>query len=358
MKPSCALVGCGRIAPNHIQAALNNGLAVSALCDTDLPKAKALAAQFGLEDAGIYSDAAAMLSEIRPGLTAIAASSGAHGSLAALALSQGSHVIVEKPLALSLEEAKEICRLSRETGLLAMPCHQNRFNPAVSQLKAALDGGLLGKPLYITAHVRWNRGEKYYRQAPWRGTWAEDGGVLMNQSIHSADLLLWLMGSPLERVWGRVKNMAHPEIQAEDVGLVILEFENGCLGLLEGTSCAYSSNLEETLCFFGTKGTVKLGGTSLNRIDCWRLEGDSRDLAAMKAAYDQEPPSVYGFGHTPLYANVLAAAEGRQAPLIAPEEGAAAVEAVLAAYLSSRTGKQVRLPLGDVACRDFEGMFS
>ena len=187
-----ALIGCGRISTNHILAAKNNHLEIAAVCDI-LPEAmENVLAKHGLEqDSSIarYTDYIKMLDEVKPTLVSIATESGIHGQIALACIDRGIHVIIEKPMAMSMAEADEIIRRSQEKHVKVAACHQNRFNVAVQKTRAALEAGRFGRLSHGSVHVRWNRNRGYYTQAPWRGTWAQDGGCLMNQCIHGVDLL-------------------------------------------------------------------------------------------------------------------------------------------------------------------------
>lgn len=251
-----ALIGCGRISFNHVAAAIKNGLDIVALCDIVPQKAEELAAEFGLSGkVKIVSDYRELFND-KPDLVAIATQSGNRGQIALDCIEQGIHLIIEKPITLSLHEADEIIKRSKEKGVKVCACHQNRFNKSVQKLREAVEQGRFGKLLHGTAHIRWNRSKEYYEQAPWRGTWELDGGALMNQGIHNIDLLRWIMGSDIVEVYGVTDNKEHSYIEAEDIGLAIVKFANGSLGLIEGTTYVYPKNLEETLYIFGQKARL------------------------------------------------------------------------------------------------------
>ena len=260
-----ALIGCGRIATNHMKAALNNQLEIVAVCDILPSKMEELLSKHDLEkDANIkrYTDYKEMIQEVNPELVSIATESGIHAEIALHCIDHGVNVIIEKPMAMSMEDADEIIRRSKEKGVKVSACHQNRFNIAIQELRKAVESGRFGKLSHGTIHVRWNRGPQYYEQASWRGTWEQDGGALMNQCIHGIDLLRWMMGDEIEEIYGVTRQRFHHYLEAEDVGLAVVKFKNGAIGTIEGTTNVYPKNLEETLYIFGEKGTVKIGGTS------------------------------------------------------------------------------------------------
>lgn len=361
-KLSYALIGCGRIAPNHIAAALaeEDSLDITAVCDLipdHMNSVLRLVPEHLRSEVRHFDDYKQMLEEVKPDLIAVCTESGSHATIALDCIAAGCHVIIEKPIALSIADADDIINAGREKNVVVCACHQNRFNKSVLKIREALDEGRFGRLLHGAAHIRWNRGENYYKQAPWRGTWAQDGGALMNQCIHNIDLLRWMMGDEVSEVFAYTDNLIHPYIEAEDLGLAVVRFKNGAYGLIEGTTNVYPKNLEETLYVFGDSGTVKAGGKSVNIIEEWAFKDGKDDPEYVKQTYHENPPSVYGFGHTPLYADVIAAIqEGRQ-PYVTAEDGKRALELVLAIYKSAREGKPIRLPLALGSSIDNIGRF-
>ena len=254
-----ALIGCGRISTNHVKAVINNKLEFAAVCDIVPEHMEAVLEKNGLQnDSSIkrYTDYKRMIEEIRPELVGIATESGLHAEIALYCIDHGIHVIIEKPMAMNMSDANEIVRRSEEKGVKVSACHQNRFNVAVQEMRKALEQGRFGKISHGSIHVRWNRGKAYYEQAPWRGTWAQDGGALMNQCIHGIDLLRWMMGNEVEEVYGATRQQLHPYLEAEDIGMAVVKFKNGAIGTIEGTTNVYPQNLEETLYLFGENGTI------------------------------------------------------------------------------------------------------
>jgi len=350
-----ALIGCGRIAINHIKAVRNNNLELVALCDLNLEKIDTLLAATEYKtEAKRYTDYKVMI-EKHPELelVAIATDSGVHAEIAIYAMNHGINVIVEKPMAMSMNDAEEMIRISRDKDVKLCVCHQNRFNIAVQEMRNALDEGRFGKLSHGSINVRWNRNKAYYEQAPWRGKWASDGGALMNQCIHGIDLLRWMMGNEVEEVYGATRQQFHDYLECEDVGMAVLKFKNGALGTVEATVNVFPKNLEETLYLFGENGTVKLGGTSCNNIDVWEFA----DNKESKAGLQEATSNVYGNGHTSLYADMLEAIKDGREPYVNGEAGKNALEIVLAIYKSQLTGEPVRLPLENFASVDLSGMF-
>ena len=355
-----ALIGCGRIAVNHIKAVLNNQLELVAVCDILPEKMEALLAKYDLQnDASIarYTDYKKLLSE-HPELQliSIATESGLHAEIALACIDAGVNVIIEKPMAMNMADADEIIRRSEAKHVKVAACHQNRFNVAVQELRHALEAGRFGRLSHGSIHVRWNRDHSYYDQASWRGTWAQDGGCLMNQCIHGIDLLRWMLGDEVDEVYGATRQQFHDYLEAEDVGLAVVKFKNGAIGTIEGTTNVYPKNLEETLYVFGEKGTVKLGGTSTNNIDVWNF-ADESDADAKNKGLQEATSNVYGNGHTSLFADMVNAIEHDRKPYVDAVAGRNALEMVLAIYKSQKTGLPVKLPLTDFASTDMTGEF-
>lgn len=355
-----AIIGCGRISHSHMQAAAENHLELVAVCDVepsqmdDMLKHSAWA-----DDACVarYTDYRKMLDE-HPEIkiAAVTTSSGAHAEIAKACMERGIHVLVEKPIALSMREADELAETARRTGVKASVCFQNRFNTPVQETRKALEEGRFGKMSHGHIAVRWYRDRAYYESGAWRGTWAQDGGCLMNQCIHGIDLLRWMMGRVVS-VYGVTRQRLHPYIEAEDVGLAVVQFENGSVGTIEGTANVYQDNLEETLSLFGEKGTVRVGGIATDRMDVWKFA----DEGASSKAGDPHPVSqvngVYGRGHISLYADMLEAIRTGREPYIPIKEGRDTLELVLAIYKSMKEGRAVTLPIGDFSTMDMKGTF-
>ncbi len=353
-----ALIGCGRISPNHIAAALENGLDIVAICDILPENMQDKIKEFNLPDTvHTYTDFHELLELEKPELVAIATESGNHSHIAIECIENGCHLIIEKPITLSLKDADAIISSANRKGVKVCACHQNRFNKSVQKIREAVEAGRFGRLLHGAAHIRWNRGEDYYKQAPWRGTWEQDGGALMNQCIHNIDLLRWMMGSEITEVIGLTDRLLHDYIEAEDLGLALVRFANGSYGLIEGTTNIFPANLEETLYLFGEKGTVKAGGKSVNVIEEWRFADGLDDPEEVKALYHENPPNVYGFGHKPLYTDVIQAVEMGREPYVTAEDGRRALELVLAIYKSAASGQSIKLPMVQCASTDFVGRF-
>lgn len=353
-----ALIGCGRISPNHIVAAQKNELEIVALCDVSKDNIIDKKKKFDLScEIKVYTDYIEMLQNEKPELVAIATESGKHAQIALDCMEYGCNLIIEKPIALSLEDADRIINKAKKLNLKVCACHQNRFNKSIQKIRDAVEKNRFGKMFYGTAHIRWCRDHDYYDRASWRGTWEQDGGALMNQCIHNIDLLRWMMGDEIDEVVGMTERLHHDYIEAEDLGIALVKFKNGSYGIIEGTTNVYPKNLEETLYLFGEKGTVKAGGQSVNVIEEWRFSDMLDNPDEVKQRFHENPPNVYGYGHTPLYADVIDAINNDRKPYVDAEAGKRALELVLAIYMSSYEHRIVKLPLDTCSTVDFKGKF-
>ncbi len=359
MKMKYAVIGCGRIAANHIKAAVGNGLEITAVCDKVPKQMESLLEKNGLEkDESIrrYTDYKEMIAENSIELAGIATDSGNHAEIALYCIRHGIHVIIEKPIAMSIADADAIIEQAKINHVKVSACHQNRFNIAVQEMRKALEAGRFGRLSHGSVHVRWNRNEGYYSQASWRGKWATDGGALMNQCIHGIDLLRWMMGDEVEEVYGQTRRQFHDYLEAEDVGMAVVKFKNGAVATIEGTTNVYPQNMEETLYLFGETGTVKIGGKSTNNIDVWEF-ADETDEDGKNKGLQEATSNVYGNGHISLYADVIDAITNDRKPYVDAVAGRNALELVLAIYKSEKEGKPVKFPLRDFSSMDMEGEF-
>ena len=354
-----ALIGCGRISKNHIKAAINNNLEIVAVCDIVLGNMEKVLEENGVrENIEIkrYTDYRRMISENDIELVSIATESGLHAEIALYCIRYGIHVIIEKPMAMSLKDADEIIALSEKKNVKVCACHQNRFNVAIQELRKALEMGRFGRLSHGSIHVRWNRNKDYYTQAPWRGTWSQDGGALMNQCIHGIDLLRWMLGDEVEEVYGQTRQQLHHYLEAEDVGMAVVKFKNGTIATIEGTTNVYPQNMEESLYIFGEKGTVKIGGKSTNNIDVWEF-ADESDMDSKRKGLVEITSNVYGNGHTSLFADVIEAIKMNRRPYVDAVAGRNALELVLAIYKSQKEGLPVKLPMKEFASVEMQGEF-
>jgi UDP-N-acetyl-2-amino-2-deoxyglucuronate dehydrogenase len=338
-----ALVGCGRIAANHVGAlAAHAGRAeLVATVDVDLARARALGASAG---ATAYASLDAMLAA-EPGVDAVilATPSGLHAAQAIEVAEAGRHVVTEKPMATRWQDGKAMVAACDKAGVHLFVVKQNRRNPTLQLVKRAMQKKRFGRIYSVAVNVFWTRPQEYYDSASWRGTWEFDGGAFMNQASHYVDLLDWLIG-PVESVQAYTATLAR-NIQVEDTGVLALRWRNGALGTMNVTMLTYPRNLEGSITILGEKGTVRLGGVAVNRVDEWVFaEPDAEDDAMVEqASYDTT--SVYGFGHPLYYDNVIRTLRGEAEAETDGREGLHSLELLIATYLSARDGRRVALPL-------------
>lgn len=335
-----ALVGCGRIARNHFDAlAKIPELQLVAVCDTVPERAEAAGVEFGVPWFTSYEK---MLADVTSDAVVIATPSGLHPQHGMLAAKAGRHVISEKPMAISLAAADALVQTCDDNNVHLFVVKQNRLNPPIVLLKRAIDRGRFGRIYMANCTVRWTRPQEYYDQAPWRGTWEFDGGAFMNQASHYVDLIQWLVG-PVESVMAKTATLAR-RIEAEDSGVAVLRFRSGALGTIEVTMLTYPKNLEGSITILGEKGTVKIGGTAVNKVEHWQFADYDDDDKLVEQA-NTNPPSVYGFGHEGYYRNVVSVLRGKARPDTDGRAGRKSLELILGIYESAKTGHDVPLPL-------------
>jgi len=364
-----ALIGCGRISANHIKALIDNcqDAELVALCDIIKDKSelkadeyilKASKRNFSVKRPKIFTDYKKMLQEEDIDICSICTESGYHAEIVLNCLAQKKHILVEKPMAMSLLDADRMIREAEENKVKLSVCYQNRFNPTIQKLRQAIKEGRFGKIIAVTARILWNRNKNYYDQAKWRGTWKLDGGCLMNQCTHSIDLLQWMTGDGIETVFGQTGNYLHPYNETEDYGSIIVRFKNKAIGNIEGTVSVYPKNLEETLTVIGEKGTAVIAGLALNKIEVWNFEDQRDSLKEVQQKYNSEIPNVYGNGHIPLYKNFIDSIKNNTIPLIDGYEGKKSLSIVLMAYQSQKYSRPVNYTESlNISTENFKGMF-
>jgi UDP-N-acetyl-2-amino-2-deoxyglucuronate dehydrogenase len=335
-----ALVGCGRIARNHFDAiAKIDGLSLSAVCDEVPSRAEEAGREHNVS---WFTDYATMLKEAECDVVVIATPSGLHPEHGIMAARAGKHVISEKPMAIKLAAADALVKACDDAHVQLFVVKQNRLNPSIQLLRKAIDKGRFGKIYVANTTVRWTRPQEYYDQAPWRGTWEFDGGAFMNQASHYVDLMQWLVG-PVESVMAKTATLAR-KIEAEDTGVAVVKFRNGALGCIEVTMLTFPKNLEGSITILGEKGTVKIGGTAVNKVEQWQFADYDDDDKLIESA-STTPPNVYGFGHEGYYRNVLAVLRGEGKADTDGRGGRKSLELILGIYESARSGTEVSFPL-------------
>ncbi|MGZ8412754.1 MAG: Gfo/Idh/MocA family protein [Gemmatirosa sp.] len=335
-----ALVGCGRISRNHFESiAAVEGLELAAVCDVVAERAESAAATYGVP---AFTSLEQMLREAPCDAVAICTPSGLHPAHGIAVARAGRHVISEKPMAISLEAADSLVQACDDAGVHLFVVKQNRLNAPIQLLKRAVDKGRFGRLYLANCTVHWTRPQDYYDQAPWRGTWEFDGGAFMNQASHYVDLVQWLMG-PVESVIAKTATLAR-RIEAEDSGAAVMRFRSGALGVMEVSMLTFPRNLEGSITLLGEKGTVKIGGTAVNKVETWQFADYDDDDKLVEQA-STNPPTVYGFGHEAYYRNVLAVLRGEAPPETDGRAGRKSLELILGIYESARTGREVPIPL-------------
>lgn len=340
-KIKIALVGCGRISHNHFESLklLKDECEVSAVCDCIPERAKEAGRKYG---AKIFTNYDKMLKEADCDAVSIATPSGLHPEMGIKAAKAGKHVITEKPMAIDMAGADALISACDKAGIQLFVVKQNRLNTTMLLLKRAVDKGRFGKIYATHVNVFWQRPQSYYDMAPWRGTWELDGGAFMNQASHYVDSLYWLLGDVKEVM--AFTGTLERNIEAEDTGSAIFRFKNGAIGSMNVIMLTYPKNIEGSITVLGEKGTAKIGGVAVNKIDYWEFaDYDDDDKLIEQSNYS--PPNVYGFGHLPYYKNVFAAIRGEQSPGTDGRIGRKSLEIILAIYKSSREKRCVELPI-------------
>jgi UDP-N-acetyl-2-amino-2-deoxyglucuronate dehydrogenase len=341
MKPlNFAIIGCGGIAATHARSIVELPDArLTAVCDILPERAHKLASTY---PADVYQDYHEMLAREDIDIVDILTPSGMHAEIGIAAARAGKHVIVEKPMDVTLEKADALIRACRENEVKLCSISQHRFDPAMVALRQAVDAQKLGQLNFGGSHTKWFRSQAYYDSGDWRGTWALDGGgALINQSIHYVDLLQYIMG-PVEEIHAYCATRAHERIEVEDVAVASLKFQNGAVGLLEGSTLAYPGFCAR-LDISGSSGSVVIEN---DQIITWEL------CSGEVCPVDPEPVGFIGgtsshdiwhHAHKRQIADMMQAVRDDREPLVNGEEGRKSLEIVLAVYESSRTRQTIRL---------------
>ena len=341
-----AIVGCGRIANKIVDGIVSNSKKAKlvAICDILEDKMDQIEKRY-IEKTNIKNEIVKnsnykeLLGKVKVDVVIVSTESGYHEEIGLYFLENKVNVIIEKPIAMSIQGAQKLVDKAKEKKLKLAACHQNRFNYPIQLLKKAIQENRLGKIFNGMARILWTRDDNYYLQAPWRGTWALDGGTLMNQCIHNIDLINWMMDDEIDTVYSQTSNYIR-NIEAEDYGVIIIRYKSGKIATIEGSAIIYPKNLEETLTITGEKGTVVIGGMAVNKINTWRVAGDNEEEHLSVDCGD--PNSVYGYGHEALYKDFIEAIEENREPLVNGLAGLNAVKIILAAYKSQKTGQAIK----------------
>jgi UDP-N-acetyl-2-amino-2-deoxyglucuronate dehydrogenase len=336
-----ALVGCGRISKNHIDALRvhQDRAELVDVCDVVPEAVRAAADASGAKPHISLPD---MLTATNADAVILTTPSGLHPTQAIAVAQAGRHVVTEKPMAISWADGLRMVRACDEANVRLFVVKQNRRNATLQLVKKAIEGGRFGRIYMVNINVFWTRPQDYYDAARWRGTWEMDGGALMNQASHYVDLLDWLIG-PIESLHAYTATLAR-RIEAEDTAVLSLKWRSGALGSMNVTMLTWPKNLEGSITILGEKGTVRVGGVAVNEIQHWEFaEPHEDDERVAQASYSTQ--SVYGFGHPLYYDNVIKTLCGEASPETDGRQGLRSLEVLVAAYRSARDGKRISLPL-------------
>jgi predicted dehydrogenase len=336
-----ALVGCGRIAKRHSELLGHRQIEkaeLAAVCDIVEAKARAIGEQFGVP---WFTDMHEMARQVEIDAFTVLTESGNHARHVIELARYGKHIVVEKPMALTLADADAMIEACDIAGVKLFVVKQNRFNVPVVKLREALDEGRFGKLVIGTVRVRWCRPQAYYDQDAWRGTWALDGGVLTNQASHHVDLLEWMMGDVVSVSAMSATRLV--DIEAEDTAAVILTFANGAIGIIEATGGTRPKDLEGSISILGEGGTVVIGGFAVNRLETWNFVDSRPDDSEVIEKFSVNPPNVYGFGHQAYYEHVVDVIRNGGPQLVDGIQGRRSLELISAIYESIEIGRRVNL---------------
>jgi len=347
MTKKFGIIGCGMIAGFHAKAIQAAGSRLVACFDTKPESADKLAYQY--QDCKPYYTLAEFLADKEIDIVTIGTPSGAHLEPAVAAAEAGKHIIVEKPLEITLERCQKIIDACKKNNVLVATIFHSRFHDSSLKLKSAIDAGRFGRLTLGDAILKWYRTQEYYDSGAWRGTWELDGGgALMNQAIHSIDLLIWLMG-PVTEVTAHTALLAHERIEVEDTAVATVKFANGALGTIVGTTAAYPGYLKRIeIC--GSAGSAILEEEDIIRWDF--AETSPSDAAVLEAMANRksggggaaDPAAINFAGHAKLFANMIAAIDGKEKIVVDGPEACRSVEVILAIYQSAKTGQTVKIP--------------
>ena len=336
-----ALVGCGRISANHFDALAAHSEDAELVGVADIDPVALQRAMAATRVSG-YPTLTHLLAGCNADVVVLATPSGLHAPQAIEVARAGRHVMSEKPMATRWEDGKSMVAACDEARVQLFVVKQNRTNPTLQLLKRAVTEGRFGRVCLVTVNVFWSRPQAYYDSAPWRGTWALDGGAFMNQASHYVDMIDWLIG-PVESVQAYTATLAR-RIEAEDTGVLAVRWRAGTLGTVSVTMLTYPKNLEGSITVLGERGTARVGGIAVNQMEHWEFDAPHpMDDDLEQASY--ETTSVYGRGHQRYYRNVIDALRGTAAPETDGREGLRSLEILIATYLSARDGRRVSLPL-------------
>ncbi len=340
------LIGCSKIARKHASGLAGvEGGQLAAVCDLDLDRARELADEY---DVPAYESYEKMVQNEEIDVLSVLTPSGHHARHAMDVVRFGKHIVVEKPLALRLEDADAVIRACDAKGIKLFVVKQNRYNAPIQALRRALDDGRFGRLVMGTIRVRWCRPQPYYDAAPWRGTWEMDGGVLTNQASHHIDMLEWMLGDVDSVTAMTATQLA--DIEAEDTGVAILRFRSGALGVIEATTATRPADLEGSISILGEKGSVVVGGFAMDKLETWRFTDPIPEDERVFEEHGTNPEG-FGWNHGRYLAGVVDALRDGRRGLVDGLEGRRSLELINALYESAETGREVPLRFTPKRCR-------
>ncbi|MFN8945305.1 MAG: Gfo/Idh/MocA family protein [Pseudobdellovibrionaceae bacterium] len=344
-----ALIGCGRISKRHAELLSNNQIAgaeLVAVCDVKENRARAAGELYQVP---FFTDMHEMMTKVDTDIVTILTPSGMHAKHTIELAKYKKHIVVEKPMALTLSDADQMIAACKAQNIHLFVVKQNRFNYPVVKLREEFNQGRFGKLVLGTVRVRWCRDQKYYDQDSWRGTWAQDGGVFTNQASHHVDLLQWMMGD-VQSVFAKSDTFL-VKTETEDTGVALITFKSGALGVIEATTAARPSDLEGSLSLLGDGGTVEIGGFAVNEIKNWKFSQTTQEDQNVIKNYSVNPPNVYGFGHKAYLEHVVRVITKNEATLVTGIEGRKSLELITAIYESIESKAEVHFPFQPKLCR-------
>ena len=344
-KLKIGIVGCGRVSRTvHYQTVQDHpDYDFVAVCDIDSSRADEWASKYNVQ---AYYNLENLLEQEELDLVSINVPNGRHVQLAMKVAEKGIHVIVEKPLATSLLEAENLIDFCKDQDVQLFVVLQNRYNATNQLLKSCVDQGRFGRISSCNVTLYWHRELNYYTEDHgWRSRRDLSGGVFTNQAVHYVDMLQWIVGAPPETAYAKMGTLF--AVDVEDHGVGVIKFKNGVIASLNLSNLTFPKDLEGSITILGEKGTVKIGGTSMNKIETWEFAESAEEDELIKES-ETSPPTVYGFGHITFYekvANYLLRSECEN-EIITGREGIKSVALLEGLYLSDHLAEEVRFPLG------------
>lgn len=345
------LIGCGYISRKHLHALAEcNGVELVAVCDLNEVRVEEAKKYYKINSGRThsiksYQNYQDIIEDPQLDAVIIASYSGLHFEMAKAALLSNKHVVLEKPMALSIEDADELINLSKKQKKELMVCHQLRYRPVMQEIKNIIEEGKIGRPILGVSSIRINRSPEYYTSGSWRGKWESDGGMLINQGIHIVDLLQWFIGD-VKAVYGEIGYQSLLK-ETEDVAIGVLDFHNNAKGIIEANIVTKPNNIGYSLSIFGEKGTISIEGPNINQVSRWFIEGEKTNVYELNNLLNDSKEQIY------MYENFIEAVNSPDKHvLIDGNEGKKALEIIFAIYQSVLSKQAVPLPLTSFSTSD------